>query len=132
MEERRNTNPRKEKTQEIYRRLELFMKSRGISQSEFAKTLGISSGNVGDWKRGKSAPGVGVLIEIAKRFGISLDWLILGKTDGAAGVREEGGVYFFDDRWQLHCQIDELDEQECAFIKEYLEFTQYRKRHKKS
>ncbi|WP_311518888.1 helix-turn-helix domain-containing protein [Paenibacillus albidus] len=103
------------------------MKQKGITKKSFGEQLGISTGNMGDWKRGKSTPGTHKLIEISAFFNVSLDWLILGKQP-AEILREGSGDYFFEQIRQLDCHVEELHPKEQEFIKEYIEFTEYRKR----
>lgn len=49
----------------IYERIELLIKNAGMTKKAFCLELGISTGNLGDWKRGKSTPSTNKLIEIA-------------------------------------------------------------------
>jgi transcriptional regulator with XRE-family HTH domain len=111
----------------IYERIESLIKQQGLTKKSFCAQLNISTGNMGDWKRGKSTPGTHKLIEIATFFNVSLDWLILGKQT-ADTLKESGEEYFFGQIRQLKCQTDELLPNEMEFIKEYIEFTEYRKR----
>lgn len=111
----------------IYERIESLIKRQGLTKKAFCEQLNISTGNMGDWKRGKSTPGTHKLIEIAAFFNVSLDWLILGKRN-VDTVKESGEDYFFGQIRQLNCQTDELLQKEKEFIKEYIEFTEYRKR----
>ncbi|AIQ27970.1 MULTISPECIES: helix-turn-helix domain-containing protein [Paenibacillus] len=111
----------------IYERIESLIKRQGLTKKAFCEQLNISTGNMGDWKRGKSTPGTHKLIEIAAFFNVSLDWLILGKRS-VDTVKESGEDYFFGQIRQLNCQTDELLQKEKEFIKEYIEFTEYRKR----
>lgn len=64
---------------EISDRIEKVIVDNKLTKSEFARIVGISTGNLGDWKRGKSIPGANALKRIAENFNVSLDWLILGK-----------------------------------------------------
>lgn len=112
--------------QSIYDRIEYLIHNKGMTKKSFCEQLGISTGNLGDWKRGKSTPGTHKLIEIGAFFNVSLDWLILGKNPPAI-VREEAGDYFFDDKRQPDCHLRRLTAEEQAFIKEYLAFTEYRR-----
>ncbi len=111
----------------IYERIEYLIKRQGLTKKAFSEQLNISTGNMGDWKRGKSTPGTHKLIEIAAFFKVSLDWLILGKQN-ADTLKESGEDYFFGQIGQQDCQTDELLPKEKEFIKEYIEFTEYRKR----
>lgn len=59
--------------------LRYLLKERGKSE-ELSKNTGISSGNISDWKSGRSKPGMESLIKIADYFECSVDYL-LGLTD---------------------------------------------------
>lgn len=112
--------------QSIYERIEFMIRQKGLTKKSFCEQLNISTGNMGDWKRGKSTPGTHKLIEISTYFQVSLDWLILGKNTPEM-IRESGEDYIFEQIRQLDCQSDELLPKEKEFIKEYIAFTQYRK-----
>ncbi|RAI84760.1 helix-turn-helix protein [Paenibacillus pabuli] len=113
--------------QSIYERIEHLIAERGMTKKVFCKQLKISTGNLGDWKRGKSTPSTNKLIEIASFFDVSLDWLMIGRPSKEAMVREKRENYFFDVLRQLDCQESELSTVEQSFISEYIEFTRYRK-----
>ncbi|WP_379132447.1 helix-turn-helix domain-containing protein [Paenibacillus sp. sgz500958] len=115
--------------QSIYGRIEYLIEQKGITKKSFCEQLGISTGNMGDWKRGKSTPGTHKLIEIGAFFDVSLDWLILGKNAPDV-VRESRADYFFEQLRQLDCHSDSLLPEEKNFIKEYLAFAEYRRRKK--
>lgn len=112
--------------QSIYERIEFLIKQKGLTKKSFCEQLNISTGNMGDWKRGKSTPGTHKLIEIGAFFHVSLDWLILGKT-ASETVREVGEGYSSAQMRQLNCQNYDLRPEEKAFIEEYIAFLQYRK-----
>ena len=113
--------------QSIYERIEHLIAERGMTKKAFCQQLKISTGNLGDWKRGKSIPSTNKLIEIASFFDVSLDWLMIGRPSKEAMVREKREDYFFDVLRQLDCQESELSTVEQSFISEYIEFTRYRK-----
>ncbi|MDO7907278.1 helix-turn-helix transcriptional regulator [Paenibacillus sp. JX-17] len=115
--------------QSIYQRIEELIAARGMTKKAFCQQLGISAGNFGDWKRGKSVPGTAKLIEIAGFFDVSLDWLMLGRRVGPETemLKEQQEGYFFQVLGQLNCQMDELSEEEIRFIKEYIAFTRFRR-----
>jgi transcriptional regulator with XRE-family HTH domain len=119
-------------SQSIYERIELLIKNKGITKKSFCEQLKISTGNFGDWKRGKSTPGTHKLIEIAAYFDVSLDWLLTGKERYAQTVNEQSSPYFFELMGQLNCQDEVLSEREKDFIKEYIEFSVYRKSRQQS
>ncbi|MCP1135414.1 helix-turn-helix domain-containing protein [Paenibacillus polysaccharolyticus] len=111
----------------IYERIEHLIAERGMTKKAFCEQLKISTGNLGDWKRGKSIPSTNKLIEIASFFDVSLDWLMIGRLSKEAIVREKREDYFFNVLRQLNCQESELSTVEQSFISEYIEFTRYRK-----
>ena len=68
----------------IKQRLKQLRQEQGLTMADFAKCIGVSAGNVGDWESEarSSIPGAHALVSIANAFEISIDWLLLGKTPG--------------------------------------------------
>lgn len=60
-------------------RIKQIRVSHELSQSRFADIIGASSGNVGDWERGRSLPGSNNIQSICEKFDVSADWLLFGK-----------------------------------------------------
>ncbi|MCM1166806.1 MAG: helix-turn-helix domain-containing protein [Lachnospiraceae bacterium] len=56
------------------------LKERGITQKKLAEDTGISTGNISDWKSGKSSPKPAALAKIAKYLGCSVDYLLGNDT----------------------------------------------------
>ncbi|HAG00833.1 MULTISPECIES: helix-turn-helix domain-containing protein [Paenibacillus] len=110
--------------QSIYQRIEHLIESRGMTKKAFCETLGISTGNFGDWKRGKTTPSTNKLIEIAAFFSVSLDWLIIGKGKPTTRVNETREEYEAETALSA---LSGLEEREKEFIREYLEFSAYRR-----
>ncbi|MWV44422.1 helix-turn-helix domain-containing protein [Paenibacillus sp. HJL G12] len=110
--------------QSIYDRIESLIKLRGMTKKLFCEELGISTGNLGDWKRGKSTPSTNKLVEISSFFGVSLDWLILGKEQGSFLIKENRSTYLWEECEQANAL---LSEKEKEFIREYINFTLYKK-----
>ncbi|RUT46631.1 XRE family transcriptional regulator [Paenibacillus anaericanus] len=109
----------------IYDRIEILIKNKKITKKKFCMDLGISTGNLGDWKRGKSTPGSNKLIDIAMYFDVSLDWLMTGHERQVEKIHERLEVYLVDVSsidWTV-----KLSAHEKAFIREYIHFTQHRK-----
>ncbi|MNM71287.1 transcriptional repressor DicA [compost metagenome] len=110
----------------IYERIELLIKNAGMTKKAFCLELGISTGNLGDWKRGKSTPSTNKLIEIAAFFDVSLDWLMTGREKQAELVQDQRTEYVSIEKdWNLFASS--LTESERAFVREYIEFTRYRR-----
>ena len=49
---------------------------KGVSQTDLARALGVSNGNVGDWERGRSKPGYVALTGLSRFFEVSADYLL--------------------------------------------------------
>lgn len=57
----------------------ILLSRREILQSELAAAIGVSQGNIGDWKSGKKKPNIDNIVRIADYFDVSVDFL-LGRT----------------------------------------------------
>jgi transcriptional regulator with XRE-family HTH domain len=117
----------------IYERIELLIRLKKMTKKRFCEQLGISTGNLGDWKRGKSTPSTNKVVEIAAFFDVSLDWLMLGKEHhGVTTLRESSealGGYSVSSKEAVADST--LTAEEEIFIREYIAFTQYRKQQDK-
>ena len=60
--------------------LKEFLKENKISQSEFARKIGVKPGLVNDWFRGKAKPGYDNLRAMTKAFNVPAEYF-LGLTD---------------------------------------------------
>lgn len=49
---------------------------KGLSQSQLAKEVGVSTGNIGDWEIGRSKPGYVALVALSRYFGVPSDYLL--------------------------------------------------------
>ena len=56
------------------------MSEQGFNYVSLSKATGISTGNIGDWKKGRSAPSASALIVLADCLDCSIDYL-LGRTE---------------------------------------------------
>ena len=59
-------------------------KERGMTQERLAETLGVSFAAVSKWERGAATPELGLIVEMADLFGVSVDAL-LGYEAGRNG-----------------------------------------------
>ena len=58
----------------------IFLRKRaGMSQSQLAEKLNVSPSAVGMYEQGRRVPSVDLLILLARLFGVSLDYLIIGE-----------------------------------------------------
>lgn len=64
-----------------------ILNERNISQKTFATAIGVSQGNVTDWKKGRSNPSRDVLSRISSYLNISIDYLLGNEsTSGADSI----------------------------------------------
>ena len=56
------------------------MSERGISAKELSERTGISSGNISDWKSGRSTPKADALIKIASILNVSVNYAVNGPS----------------------------------------------------
>ena len=66
-----------------------IMKERGITAKKLADAVGVSQGNVSDWKSGRSSPTAAVMAKIADYLGVSSDYL-LGRENSAELLPQRG------------------------------------------
>ncbi len=57
-----------------------FLIDKGLTQTEFAKIVGIKQSQVSEWLKGKAKPGYDLLKQISQSFNISADFF-LGLSD---------------------------------------------------
>ena len=66
----------------MYIKEDFFKKigNRKVTAKELSKAIGVSAGNITDWKQGRSRPNIDALTKIADYLDCSVDYL-LGRTD---------------------------------------------------
>ncbi|MDE6868214.1 MAG: helix-turn-helix domain-containing protein [Clostridia bacterium] len=60
--------------------LKEFLDENNLSQSDFARRIGVKQGQVSEWLKGKAKPGYDTLRAMAKAFSVSADYF-LGLTE---------------------------------------------------
>lgn len=60
-----------------------------LSQKDFAQTIGVSQSVIAEIERGSREPSRSVLVAIAEKYQISLDWLLLGVGSGDVAQRKD-------------------------------------------
>ncbi len=73
---------------EVGTRIRRLMRERGLTQKELAADLELSPSALGNYIRGERRPPPSVLMNIAAYFGVSVDFLLGAKAEGAADARE--------------------------------------------
>jgi len=65
---------------ELCERLTELRKKANLSQEKLAEMLNISRQAVSKWESGASNPDINNIIQLGKLYGVSTDYIILGKT----------------------------------------------------
>lgn len=65
----------------------------GLSQTDFARRVGVSSGFVSDLVRGIKRPGIDILTSVHTAFGVSIDWLLTGNGSMLGGGSIQVGLF---------------------------------------
>ena len=65
--------------EEIGNRIRQLRKDQGMTQAQLAAKLNIGDRHLRKIEAGAKGPSIDILIEIATLFGVSLDYIILGK-----------------------------------------------------
>jgi len=60
----------------------------GISQTQLAKRLHISTGAIGMYEQGRRTPSADILVGISKELGVSVDYLLMGKDYSVKRARK--------------------------------------------
>ena len=68
---------------ELYERLTELRKKNGLSQEKLAELLNISRQAVSKWETGTSNPDINNIIQLGKLYGVSTDYILLGKVQEA-------------------------------------------------
>ena len=62
-------------------RIAILRISKGWSQAELARRIGVSTSAVGMYEQGRREPSVDTLVALSRIFGVSLDYLLSGQPD---------------------------------------------------
>lgn len=65
-------------------RIAALRKEAGLSQQELAKRLGVSASAIGMYEQGRREPSAQTLVNMARTFGVSTDFLLTGQAENAA------------------------------------------------
>lgn len=98
----------------FYQRLHEICKEKGTSVTKMTKELGLSSGNLTNWKNGR-LPKTEIAIKIADYLGVSLHYL-MGETD-----QKEKPPIVSDERLQeLYNDVKDLSDSEYLAFKAFV------------
>ena len=75
-------------------RLAELRKDAGLTQRQFAQQLHVSLNTVSGWERGLADPDDETKLALAKRFGVTMDYL-LGLSDRREPPADKGATFIF-------------------------------------
>ncbi len=83
-------------------RLNRLRRERGLSQEDLAEVVGVTRQAVQKWESGASRPDMDNLAALARYFGVTLDYLVLGEeaAPSPAEPRKETEVHHYYHRWE--------------------------------
>lgn len=85
------------KNEILSQKLKTMRSLRNMTQKDFAAYIGIPQPTLSAYENGKNNPTVDVLIEIADKCGVSLDWLCGRETNaGAISSMSDVAQFFYD------------------------------------
>ena len=61
-------------------RIAILRISKGWSQAELARRIGVSASAVGMYEQGRREPSLSIVVQLAREFGVSTDYLLTGET----------------------------------------------------
>lgn len=74
--------------QEIGQRICYLRRNKGMTQEQLADVLNIGANHMYRIESGKRVPSIDLYQEISEYFGVSIDFLLTGKQQGAENPRE--------------------------------------------
>ena len=70
-------------------RIAILRISKGWSQAELARRIGVSASAVGMYEQGRREPSLGLLVRLAQELGVTTDYLLMGETSDSDPVAPE-------------------------------------------
>ncbi|MBQ9005245.1 MAG: helix-turn-helix transcriptional regulator [Atopobiaceae bacterium] len=67
--------------------------AQGITQEQLAAELGVSNRSVSRWETGRTMPDFDLLIELAKRYDVSVDELLAAERNSSMDTQTEESLY---------------------------------------
>ena len=67
-------------------RIATLRKHAGMTQSDLARHIHVSTSTVGMYEQGRRLPSISMLISLSKEFAVSIDYLILGTPNSSMDI----------------------------------------------
>lgn len=88
------------------KRLRFLRKRSNLTQDQLAKILNVSTSSIGMYERGEREPSFKVLIDIAKYFSVSIDYLLGNNHDENSTIQNPLQSLSDKEEYILHLQQD--------------------------
>lgn len=88
------------------KRLRFLRKRSNLTQDQLAKILNVSTSSIGMYERGEREPSFKVLIDIAKYFSVSIDYLLGNNHDESSAIQNPLESLSDKEEYILHLQQD--------------------------
>lgn len=110
-------------------RLKELRKQKGLNQTSFAKAFGVAQNTVSNWENGNRMLDTATANEIAKFFGVSVDYL-LGNEQKKNPPEKDGERKITDEelKFALWGGVQDIDDEDLADVKRYAAFVKERKK----
>lgn len=83
----------------MYKRFKELCEKKGVSVSKACKDIGISPGNVNNWKQRESIPSSEICNRIAEYFNVSIDYFVTGKIPSIKNFQpspeQQNAIYWY-------------------------------------
>lgn len=91
----------------IMNQLKLLRTQRGLTQEDVAESIGVSRQALAKWEKGDTLPDIGSCIKLADLFGVSLETLARGLTEGqSADGQQLCGCVRMNDKGQITLPVN--------------------------
>ncbi len=92
----------------------LLRDEKGVTDYAVAKETGINPVTFADWKKGKSAPKTEKLLQIARYFGVTLDYLVTGQKTPAEATTAPQEPRYSRAVWELLVEAEKATADDVA------------------
>ncbi|HIU67094.1 MAG TPA: helix-turn-helix transcriptional regulator [Candidatus Caccomorpha excrementavium] len=90
---------------------------RHISNRKLTMDLGLSNSAISEWKKGKAKPSLEAVVKIARYFGVTTDYLLLGED---SGQEDESAAFRTEEERQRRLRLcRELTGDELILLERY-------------
>lgn len=100
-----------------------LMQEKGVKGAQITRDLGVSSGNISDWKSGKASPSSAVLVALANYLDTTVEYLTGESDEKKKPPVETEGEYDEDEDFKAFSKVlGDLTPEELQKVLSYAEF----------